>query len=324
MTVDASVVVATHERSALLARLVAAIEAQEPPPREVVIVDDGSEDGTWMELQRLAAISNLRIVPIRFDRNRGPAAARNAGWRAATADRVVFTDDDCVPLPGWLAALTNALDDHEVVQGRTLPDPAQGGNWGPFSRTMEVLTETGYYPTCNIAYRKETLERTAGFDEAYRHPAGEDTDLAWRALETGARSTFVPGAVVLHDIRPSNWLVHVRDASRWSGVVLAVHHHPRLRERFHRRWFWKPSHPPALLALAGFVGAAWGGPSRRSAIARVAALALVAPYVRYRMKVLPLAPGRRGLAAIPQGLAADWAEIAVLAASSVRYRTLLL
>ena len=320
-----SVVVATHERSALLARLVAAVEAQEPPPREMVIVDDGSRDGTWSEVQRLVATSSLRLVAIRFERNRGPAAARNAGWRAATADRLVFTDDDCVPQPGWLVALTDALSEHDLAQGRTLPDPDQGDNAGPFSRTMEVLAETGYYPTCNIAYRREVLERNGGFDETYRYPAGEDTDLAWRALESGARSTFVSDAVVLHDVRPSSWLVHVRDTTRWSGVVLAVRHHPRLRERFHRRWFWKPSHPPALLALAGLVAAAWSGPAGWPRTSyRVAALALVVPYVRYRTKVLPIAGGRRRVAVVPQALLADWAEIAVLAASSIRYHTLLL
>jgi GT2 family glycosyltransferase len=259
---------------------------------------------------------------LRNARPRGPAAARNAGWRATDAPVVAFTDDDCAPAPGWLAALVAAVDDQgaDLAQGVTVPDPAQRAAMGAFSRTLEVTGPTGYFQTCNMAYRRVVLERLDGFDEGFRYPTGEDTDLAWRALESGASATFVPGAVVYHDVRPSSFAAHVRDTKRWEGVVLAVRKHPKLREHFHRRWFWKPSHPPALLAGAAVVLAA-----RRRGPWRAASLALALPYLRYRVTVLPLAAGpRRRYALVPLALIADLSEVGVLAAASLRYRTLLL
>jgi glycosyltransferase involved in cell wall biosynthesis len=325
VTVVASVavVVPTHDRADRLERLVAALERQESTrPFSVVVVDDGSHDETWTVLEKLAASTRLPLVPLRLDPGRGPATARNLGWQATDAGVIAFTDDDCVPAPGWLEALAEEAERAGMAQGQTLPDPTQASGSGPFSRTLAVTEATGYYQTCNMAYRRDVLERLGGFDERFRHPTGEDTDLAWRALEDGVEAEFVPAAVVYHDVRPSSFVAHLRDTRRWEGVVLAVRLHPRLRDRFHRRWFWKPSHPPAIAAALGAVLAA--GP-RSSTARRLLGLAMIAPYIRYRSLVLPLDGGpRRRLAAIPLALVADLAEVAVLASASARYKTLLL
>ena len=320
---SAAVVVPTHDRADLLERLVAALERQETQrPFSVVVVDDGSRDETRTVLEKLAASTRLPLIPLRLDPGRGPATARNLGWRATDADVVAFIDDDCVPAPGWLEALVRAAARGGMAQGTTLPDPAQASVSGPFSRTLEVTEPTGYYQTCNMAYRREVLERLGGFDERFRHPTGEDTDLAWRALEDGVEAEFVGAAIVYHDVRPSNFVAHLRDTRRWEGVVLAVRLHPRLRDRFYRRWFWKPSHPPAMAAAMGLALAVG---SNSSFVRRLLGLALTAPYVRYRTRVLPLEGGpRRRVAAIPLALVADLAEVGVLASASARYRTLLL
>ena len=314
MSPSVAVVVATHDRGHLLPRLAAALSAQDlDGPFEVVIVDDGSGDDTG------AVLASMRGITVRrHDRARGPAAARNTGWRATSAEIVAFTDDDCVPEPGWLRGLVDAVaGGADVAQGRTIPDPDQAHLLGPFSRTLSVEREDGYYQTCNIAYRRSLLECLGGFDERFRHPTGEDTDLAWRARDAGARTAFVAGAVVRHDVRPSSFLTHLRDTRRWEGVVLCTRLHPGLRELFHSRWFWKGSHPSALVAAAGIAVAV----GRR----RPAVLALTLPYMRHRTSVSPLRGGpRRRAAAIPAALVADVAEVAVLAGASVRYRSLLL
>jgi glycosyltransferase involved in cell wall biosynthesis len=316
------VVVATYERPHLLGRLVAALEAQEGVgPFEVIVVDDASRDDTWDHLEGLTRAARVPIQPFRLPRNRGPATARNVGWRAARAPLVAFTDDDCVPQPGWLAAIVEALEQADLVQGCTLPDPAQAAGHGPFSRSLQVSSETGFYQTANMGYHRRLLERLGGFDERFRHPTGEDTDLAWRARDSGAQSAFEPTAVVHHDVRPSSFLTQIRDTGRWEGVVLAVRLHPSLRDQLHRRWFWKASHPPAILAAAGLAMAGW----RNAEVAGLAGLALVIPYVHYRTRSSPLRGGpRRRVAAIPAALLADLAEVAVMVAASVRYRTPLL
>lgn len=320
------VVVATHNRRALLHRLVAALDAQRlDAPFEIVIVDDASTDGTYAELERLAGDGSRRVplVPLRLDHNRGPAAARNAGWRASSAPLVAFTDDDCVPQPGWLASLVDELARADLVQGRTLPDPEQRvRHRGPFSRTLEVTSETGLYPTCNMGYRRSVLDRLDGFDEHFRHPAGEDTDLAWRARESGALSAYRDDAVVHHDVRPSSLRSQLSDTWRWEGIVLAVARHPGLRAHLFRNPFWKPSHAPALAAVLGMVAAVSPG---SPLAARLGGAAVTLPYVHHRIRTAPLVPGRRAaLRLLPAAFVADIAEVAVLTVASVRYRTLVL
>jgi glycosyltransferase involved in cell wall biosynthesis len=326
-----SVVVATHNRRQLLDRLVRALDTQEDGlSYEVVVVDDGSTDGTQDELVRLSERSRVRLVPVRMDANRGPAAARNAGWRRARAPLVAFTDDDCVPQPGWLAALLRALDDADVAQGRTLPDPDQMARGNAFSHSVVVEDEWGFYEACNMAYRRTLLEQLGGFDEGFHHKwrdhtsgpvFGEDTDLGWRAKRAGARIVFEPDALVLHDVRRQTYVQHLRQMRRREGVVRLVKRNPEVRELCHYRVFWRPAHPPALWAGIGLATAAT---ARRRPWRALAGLALCAPYVRYRTHTFPTGRTRNRPVVIPLALLSDFVEIGVLAAASVRYRTLVL
>jgi glycosyltransferase involved in cell wall biosynthesis len=110
---------------------------------EVIVVDDGSAASATQHV--VAEESNrgeLRLRALRNDRALGQARARNQGWRQAAAPAVAFTDDDCVPDPGWLEALLAVSADapDAIVQGRTEPDPLSAGRAGAFSRTVTVET----------------------------------------------------------------------------------------------------------------------------------------------------------------------------------------
>jgi glycosyltransferase involved in cell wall biosynthesis len=324
MAPTAAVVVATYDRSENLPRLVASLEAQQGVADfETVVVDDGSTDDTWAVINALAARASISIRPIRQPRNAGPAAARNVGWRATTAPVVAFTDDDCTPSEGWLFELLRGSRSHDIVQGRTVPDPAQRQRLGPFSRTLAVSHEDGFYQTCNVAYRREVLEAVDGFHEQFRFPAGEDTDLAWRAKEAGASATFAAEAVVHHDVRTSDLVVAIRDSWRWQSIALVIRRHPELRGFLASRYVWRASHGRALSALAG-LGLVVNRP--RSASRWIAAAALAAPYVQYRTAVRPL-PGtgpRRRWLLLPGALVVDTAEIVACLVGSAKYRTFVL
>jgi GT2 family glycosyltransferase len=301
-----------------------ALEAQQDVGRfEVVVVDDASTDATWSVLQDLAASSKIPVVPLRLARNAGPATARNLGWRTAQAELIAFTDDDCIPQPGWLKVLVGSLTHFDLVQGWTHPIPEREAGRGPFARSLWIHEEDGRYQTCNIAYRRTILQHLSGFDEGFRSPYGEDTDLAWRAKEMGARSVFEPTAVVHHEVYPSSYVAHLRDMGRRSGLVRAVSRHPGLREHLHSRLFYRGSHPSALLAALG-IGLAAVGP-RSPKWLRCAPLILGLPYLRHRLVVdrLPCRAHNQP-AAIGLALVADLCEIGVLFGSSIRYRTLLL
>lgn len=316
-----AVVIATHSRAHLLPRLVAALEGQQDAPAfEVVIVDDGSADDTWAVLNHLSRRSGIPLRPMRLLRNRGPATARNIGWRSSAAELIAFTDDDCAPEPGWLAGLAAGLSTAGIAQGRTIPDPAQLDRTGPFSRTLSVDREDGFYQTCNVGYRRDLLELNGGFEEAFRFPAGEDTDLAWRIKAGGATTTFCPDAIVRHDVRPSDLLTAIRDSWRWQSVALALSRHPQLRQLLPSRYVWRRSHQHVVTAVGGLALLAT---ARRSRPAQIAAVALASPYVRYRVAAAPLptAGPRRRWALLPAAFAVDATEVVACLVGSIRHRS---
>ena len=223
---------------------------------EVVIVDDCSSDETAAVLAAEAERGELRLAVIRQPENRGRASAREAGWRAAAAELIAFTDDDCVPAPDWLERGLSACAARPgaIVQGRTEPDPGQLDRLGPFSRTIEVSGYDAAFQTCNIFYPRPVLERVGGFDtEAFgRVHGGEDSDLAWRAIEAGTAAGFDPRPLVHHAVNELGALGKIRLAAGWS--LLAYARHPELRRAsFATPLFWKHTHIWLARALLGLL-----------------------------------------------------------------------
>src|SRR5918994_7700046 len=105
-----SVVVATRDRHERLRALLDALAGQTvgQDAFEVIVIDDGSRDATPALLAERAAAGGLQLQVLTQPSSQGPAAARNRGWRAARAQAIAFTDDDCEPVAGWLAALVAA------------------------------------------------------------------------------------------------------------------------------------------------------------------------------------------------------------------------
>lgn len=312
-------VVPTRNRAELLGDLVAALQRQTMPAEEleVILADDASDDATPTVIAELAAESDTSVRGVRTAERSGPAGARNAGWRAARGEIVAFTDDDCLPDVGWAVALAAAVDGGaELVQGRTVPRADQLDRRGPWSRTIHVEEEVGHYQTCNMAYRRGLLASLGGFDEAYQR-AGEDTDLAWRAIEAGAAHTFAADAVVAHAVSRSRYLPYLRDRSRWGEVVRLVRDHPEYRACLHRRYFYRYSHKRA--AKGTLIVAATAG--LHPVLAPVGAgCALGFRLSRTRGEGPAPSRAARELAAY----VADCYEIAVVLRANIRYRTLLL
>lgn len=316
-----TVAIATYQRAAMLPGLVGALEAQTLDQRdfEVVIGDDASTDETSMVLADLARTSPLTLHAIRLDRNAGQAAVRNAAWRSGRAPVVAFTDDDCLPAPDWLEHLVAAVEaGSDIVQGRTEPRPDQMHRLGPWSRTIRVDRENGFYQTCNIAYRRAALEAVGGFRMDERMTAGEDTDLALTVKKAGFTSAYEDRALVHHEVTESSWWRHLRERPRWGTLVLVIRHHPESRSLAYRRYFYRASHA-RLLAGAGLAVPVallrWWLP------VALVGLGLVAYSLRTRAR--GERPGPR-LLLLAQSLIVDGYEVAVFAVASVRYRRLLL
>jgi len=205
-----AVVVPTVGRSSLAATLLALGSAAGPLPSEVVVVDDRPDRSRSLPVP--AGLGPLQgLVQVVAGRAAGPAAARNVGWRATSAEWVAFLDDDVVPAGDWRAALGRDLAAAEPavggVQGRLrvpLPADRRPTDW---ERCTAGLADTRW-ATADMAYRRAALTAVGGFDERFRRAFREDTDLALRvrragyALAVGTRECEHP----------------VRTESRWISV----------------------------------------------------------------------------------------------------------
>jgi GT2 family glycosyltransferase len=178
--VHASVIIPARNAARVLPRTLAALG-----DADVVVVDNGSTDTT----AATARANGARVVTEPRP-NRG--RARNAGARATGAPLLAFLDADCVPDPGWLAALTACLAEHELAGGRVI---VEGGGFDAAWRLKQetTITREGWSGAGNLGIRRELFVRLGGFDERFTH-AAEDVDLCLRA----GSIAYCPDAVVRH------------------------------------------------------------------------------------------------------------------------------
>ncbi len=265
-----SVVVSSYNRPQRLVSLLDSLRAQtlDRGRYEVVVVDNGSgpQTGTALAVERDRG--ELALTCERLPVTLGPAGGRNAGWRLARAPLVAFTDDDCTPAAGWLEALVASAAAHPgaIVQGPTRPDPAEAHRQGLLSHTVSIERLGPQYETCNIVYPRDVLEALDGFDESFGLlPAGEDTDLAWRAVEAGRETVFAPDAVVYHSVEAIGARGMLRLAARWGPAVRVLRDHPATRSMLYRGLFWDVWHYLLWRSLLSLAGPAW---LRRVLVAR--------------------------------------------------------
>jgi glycosyltransferase involved in cell wall biosynthesis len=210
------VCVVVKDRRELMRRCLEAVLEQDPD--EVVVVDNGSTDGTWEDLQE-AARRDSRLVVVQ---DRGSLGRiRNRAVELAHGDVVAFTDSDCRPHPGWLAAGVAALTEGVgVVQGRTVPAEPVTQAW---SATQDIAAPTGLFEACNVFYRRAALVATPGFDEAVGF-FGEDTAAGWHVQRAGWKDAWAPDAVVEHVVTTPGYTWHLRRAWRYANwpALLAV------------------------------------------------------------------------------------------------------
>jgi GT2 family glycosyltransferase len=310
-----AVVVPTYCRPHLLERLVRALEEQTLPAEdfEVVVVDNASPDDTSERLTALAGTTPIRLRHL-VESRRGPAAARNAGWRATRAPLLAFIDDDCVPEPGWLEAGVAALRADErlgVVQGCTrLPAGSPVGDW---TLTRQISRRTPFFEGLNIFYRRAAVEQTDGFDEAIGN-YGEDAALGWAVVDAGWEPGYAPDAVVYHDAEERGVRYHLWTGIQERNVALLAKRHPRFREEaFWRPWALRWENAAFTAAVAGLLLAPW----RRSA------LLLTLPYLRFLRIRLPLHHPHR-VRWLLERMAIDASQFAGMRVGSVRYRVAVL
>ena len=314
----------TYARRHLLPAMLDALLAQAVDAAfELVVVDDEAEPRTRELVEARAASTGPDGPAVRYlstSGRRGPAHARNLGWRAGRGDVVAFIDDDCLARPGWLASLVAEVDGGaDLVQGRVRPNPEQSDRGAPFARTLDVGASP-FFETANIAYRRSVLESLGGFDETFPLAAGEDTDLGHRAVAAGSVRAYAEDAEVWHEVHPMTFAEALHNAARCDQLIRVVRRYPDLAQFFRTDLLLLPYHPRSIAATAGAALAALGI-GRRAPLLVAGGLALAGPWLRLRLRTQPtVRPKATRVATLPLQLTVELVEIGYVLRAAWRYR----
>jgi GT2 family glycosyltransferase len=190
---------------------------------EVIVTDDGSRSCAREMLAQSYPWAKWAEGP-----KRGPAANRNNGAKYAQGSWLVFTDDDCLPADGWLAAYYEAAkpSDVSVLEGKTAPT----GVHLRVDMECPANEHGGYLWSCNMAIKREVFNGIGGFDLRFPGPCLEDVDLRVRLRALDIEVKFIPEALVLHPWRPRRGLEFCR--ARGRSEVYFLKKHPALASMF--------------------------------------------------------------------------------------------
>ena len=303
-----TVAIVVKDRREAMVRCLDAIEAQDYQDFDLLVVDNGSTDGTYEAMLERRASS---ARPMAVERQLGSLGhVRNHALRTAGGDIVAFTDSDCVPQPGWLrAGLAEFTDRVGVVQGRTVPArPTK--SW---EATINISAFSHRYETCNIFYRREPLLAAGGFGEEMPQ-IGEDMVGGWRLRRDGWEWGWADQAVVAHDVTYPSIAWWVRRGLRYECWPQLMHDFPEARaELLYRGYLLNRRHIAVFAAMGGVVAAA----ALRNPIPVIAAAPLL-----WHWRPLP----KRGRTVRNSvcALAFDAASVVGVVAGSVKHRSLVL
>ena len=198
-----SVVIPVYNGEKTVVQTVECLLRQSCRPDEIIVVDDGSTDGTREALRKFDQRIKLLAQP-----NSGPASARNRGVKAAKSMFVAFTDSDCLPDKDWLFNLSLGFDNERIAGVGGAVRSAIRGLTGEYVDAVRLLDpqpdKDGAIPyliTANACFRREALIEAGLFNERFRKPGGEEPDLCFRIRRLGYEFRFVEQALVHHHHR---------------------------------------------------------------------------------------------------------------------------
>lgn len=230
----ATIQLCTYNRAVLLERVLDACFEQTAGSDvyEVVLVNDGSTDATPEVIERAAARATCRFVVVN-QANSGLAKGRNAGIARANGERIIFIDDDVLPLP-------NFVEEHLRSHDRTPRAVVRGGaiNVESFDNLPPPVWSIKHYSgnffwTTNVSVPLATIRAIGGFNETFSEYGWEDIDVGLRLRFGGVRGVFNPKALVYHyKPRPRSgnverMIAQSRAQARTAVQLAALHPHWR-------------------------------------------------------------------------------------------------
>jgi len=230
-----SIVIVNYNGEIFLKKCLTSVLKTNYPNIEVIVVDNGSTDGSSQLLRSLASESRIKVIMSKT--NLGFAEGNNIGIQLATGDYIVFLNSDTIVEPNWITELINVLESDFTIgaaQSKLLlmDSPSRldsAGNFSnfygdTFARGLSEKDEGQYLCeeifTCkgaSMIIRNKILEKIGAFDSDY-FTYYEDTDLCWRIRLAGYKIMFVPASIVYH--KGSGSIPIVGDKSFFFQVYL--------------------------------------------------------------------------------------------------------
>ncbi|AXC11540.1 glycosyl transferase [Acidisarcina polymorpha] len=210
---------------------------------EILVVNDGSTDDT------AAVVGGYSGVRLINQANSGPAAARNRGALESRGSILLFTDDDCVPMPDWLDAMLEPFADPEVVGAKGIYRTRQTALAARFVQIeyedkyhlMAGLPSIDFIDTYSAGFVRERFLEMTGYDTSFPVACAEDVELSYRMSARGWKMVFVPKAIVYHT-HPATFWSYLKKKYKFAfWRVLAVGKNPSKGV--------KDSHTPQLMKL---------------------------------------------------------------------------
>ena len=252
-----SVIIPTYRRPTLLARCIESLTGQlfDKNAYEIIVVSDGPDKETARIVQKWKTHSYPRILYYTLPVKKGPAAARNMGWRKANGRLIAFTDDDCIPSRDWLQSIWEEYrgeEDMAFAGEIIVPLPKR-----PTDYEWNIsLLENASFATANCACTKKALTKVHGFDENFTLAWREDSDLEFKLLLHDIPIHHLQHAIVIHPARQTRWGACITDQKKSMFNALLYKKYPELyRQKIQARppWHYYIMIILFLLIIAGLI-----------------------------------------------------------------------
>ncbi len=233
-----SITIATYNAERWIEQCLNSIFEQTYPQEliEVVIVDDGSTDGTREILQDLADDRrNLKIVE---QENQGTASAHTTGLKNSSGKYIFVLSHDAYAEPNWAESVVEVFEENPqvgIVQGEV---EAVRQVTEPFAHVVEFDEFNRSFATVAIAYRARGLDLAGRYylEELCRY--GDDAELAYRILERGAKAVFLEQLTARHEVVPEPFWKSIKEAWGRQKFCLLFKLHPKMRSFLHYGFLW--------------------------------------------------------------------------------------
>jgi glycosyltransferase involved in cell wall biosynthesis len=233
-----SITIATYNAEKWIENCLNSILAQSYPQEliEIIIVDDGSTDGTRKILRSLSAEhANLRLL---FQENGGTAAAHTVGLQNSRGEYIFVLSHDAYAEPDWIETVVGIFEDNPrvgIVQGQVV---LVREVTEPFAHTVEFTKFNRSFATVAIAYRARDLDLVGRYYMDKLSRFGDDAELAYRMLKRGVKAVFLKQVTARHEVVAEPFWRGIKDAWGRQKFALLFKLHPQARAFLHFGFLW--------------------------------------------------------------------------------------